>query len=75
MAHVPSSPSAADLDRLRQLKQRADSAGIRLSALVGDPAWTFDRATALAWQRHAVATGLFAAVHVDLGTEGRLSRP
>src|SRR5436190_796919 len=35
-----------DLPRLRQLKSRADAAGIRLTALGGDPAWVFDHGAA-----------------------------
>jgi hypothetical protein len=56
---------AGDLPYLRQLKQRANAAGIRLDALGGDPGWVFDRAAALAWSRAADATGLFSGRHVD----------
>ncbi|WP_157610436.1 hypothetical protein [Spirillospora albida] len=66
-AHVPSGVAAGDdLPRLRELKTLADAARIRLSALGGDPGWTFDTAAALAWQRGALATGLFSRTHVDI---------
>src|SRR5688572_22059279 len=55
-----------DLPRLQELKARADAAGVRLSALGGDPGWTFDHAAALAWQRTALDTGLFAGSHIDV---------
>jgi len=55
-----------ELDRLRDLRRRADAAGIRLSALGGDPSWTFQPAAALAWQRTVVGTCLFTRLHVDI---------
>jgi hypothetical protein len=55
-----------DLPRLRDLKQRADTAGIRLTALGGDPSWATDHTAALAWQRAVVSTKLFAGLHVDV---------
>jgi hypothetical protein len=55
-----------ELDRLRDLKKRSDAAGIRLSALGGDPSWTFRHSDALAWQRTVVGTRLFAGLHVDI---------
>ena len=54
------------LPRLRELKRLADARRIRLTALGGDPAWTTDHASALAWQRAVVKTGLFAGLHVDV---------
>jgi hypothetical protein len=56
----------ADLDRLRELQRLCDAAGIALDALGGDPAWTTDHATALAWARGAAATGLFRGLHLDV---------
>ena len=59
-----------DLPRLQQLKSRADAAGIRLTALGGDPAWVFDHNAALTWQRNVLGTGLFAGSHVDVEPYG-----
>jgi hypothetical protein len=59
-------PASGDLPRLQDLKARADAAGVKLSALGGDPGWTFDHAAALAWQRAALNTGLFAGTHLDV---------
>ena len=65
--HVaPDLVTSDDLPRLQELKVRADAAGIRLSALGGDPGWTFDHDAALAWQRTALDTGLFAGSHIDV---------
>ncbi|WP_203898035.1 hypothetical protein [Virgisporangium aliadipatigenens] len=61
--HVPTSP---DVPYLRELRQRASAAGIKLAALGGETSWTTDHAAALAWQRAALGTGLFDAVHVDV---------
>jgi hypothetical protein len=66
MAHVPADPTAADVQRLRVLRERAASAGIGLSALGGDHAWTFDHAAALDWHRDVTGTGLFSTVHLDV---------
>ena len=55
-----------DLPRLTSLKQKADAAGIGLSALNGDPGWVFDQQGALTWQRNVLATGLFSGTHVDV---------
>jgi hypothetical protein len=63
---APDVESSGDLPRLQELKTRADAAGIVLSALGGDPGWVFDPYAALAWQRSALATGLFAGSHVDV---------
>jgi hypothetical protein len=66
-AYVPADLSTSgDLPRLRVLKQRADAAGIRLTALGGDARWVFDPDAALAWQSAALSTGLFAGAHVDV---------
>jgi hypothetical protein len=55
-----------DHGRLSDLKRRADAAGIRLSALGGDPSWVADPADALSWQRAVRDSGLFAGYHVDV---------
>lgn len=55
-----------DLPRLMELKVRADAAGIRLTALGGDPGWVHDPQAALTWQRNVLSTGLFAGSHVDV---------
>ncbi|WP_067473390.1 hypothetical protein [Actinomadura hibisca] len=65
-AHISTTPAPTELARLRELKQRCDNAGIRLSALGGEPDWAFDHTTALHWQRTALSTGLFAATHIDV---------
>jgi hypothetical protein len=66
---VSVSPAVAtdgSLPRLRRMRELAGAAGIRLSALGGDPSWATDHAAALRWQRAVVATGLFAGLHVDV---------
>ncbi len=55
-----------DLGRLYDLKQRADAARIRLTALGGDSAWVTDHGAALAWQRTVVQTGVFDGIHLDV---------
>jgi hypothetical protein len=64
--HVGATALTDDLPRLRAMRQAADAAGIRLTALGGDSAWTTDHAAALAWQRTAVATGVFSGIHLDV---------
>ncbi|GAT71138.1 amidase [Planomonospora sphaerica] len=64
--YVPPEITKTELNRLRQFRKRADAAGVRLSALGGEPGWTFDHAAALAWQRAAMGTGLFRTTHVDV---------
>jgi hypothetical protein len=62
--HVDTSPQLA---QLRALAQRATAAGIRVDALGGDPTWVDNQAWVVAsWLRPAMATGLFAGIHVDL---------
>ncbi|MDG6104080.1 hypothetical protein Daura_12425 [Dactylosporangium aurantiacum] len=56
----------ADVAPLTRLRALCDDAGITLDALGGEPAWTTDHATALAWARAAAATGLFRGLHVDV---------
>ncbi|HEX8629433.1 MAG TPA: hypothetical protein VF755_14810 [Catenuloplanes sp.] len=58
--------TSGQLPRLRELKRRADLAGVRLTALGGEPSWAGDHHSALAWQRAVVATGLFVGLHVDV---------
>lgn len=66
-AYVPAGKLAQrDLRQLRTLKLLADRAGIRLAALGGDPTWVLSPSAALAWQRQALATGLFHGSHVDV---------
>jgi hypothetical protein len=60
----PSALTNGDLGRLQDMKWRADSTGIRLTALGGDSAWVTDPAAALAWQRTVVTTGVFAGIHL-----------
>jgi hypothetical protein len=55
-----------DLARLQEMRERADAVRIKLSALGGEPAWTTDHATALAWQRAVVTTGIFSGIHLDV---------
>ena len=55
-----------DLARLREMRRRADAVGIKLSALGGDPIWTTDHASALAWRRTVERTGVFAGIHLDV---------
>ena len=50
----------------RDLRSRTLAAGIRVHALGGDPGWVDQPGAALAWQRGALATGLFDGVHVDV---------
>jgi hypothetical protein len=63
---APSVLTDGSLDRLRDLRQRADAAKIRVVALGGEPGWTTDHAAALAWQQAVVATGLFDGLHLDV---------
>ena len=65
--HVsPAVLTNGDLPRLQEMKARADATRIRLTALGGDSAWVTDHAAALTWQRAAVATGVFAGIHLDV---------
>ncbi|GGS52618.1 hypothetical protein GCM10010156_09120 [Planobispora rosea] len=63
-ARLPS--DAALLTKLRELKRGTDRAGIRLTALGGDPAWALDHAAARTWQRAVLGTRLFVGSHVDV---------
>ncbi|GAB3824979.1 hypothetical protein ACFPIJ_63935 [Dactylosporangium cerinum] len=56
----------AGVTELTRLRALCDDAGIVLDALGGEPAWTTDHSTALAWARAATATGLFRGLHVDV---------
>ena len=62
----PALGTSSALPWVRQVVTKARAAGIRVSALGGDAGWIDDPAAALAWQRSAVATGLFDGVHVDI---------
>jgi hypothetical protein len=62
----PSVLTNGDLGRLQEMRERADAAKIRLSALGGEPSWTTDHAAALAWQKTVVTTGIFAGIHLDV---------
>lgn len=48
------------------MKTFADSVGIRLDALNGDPTWATNPAAALTWENAAASSGLFAGPHVDV---------
>ncbi|WP_157408187.1 hypothetical protein [Actinoplanes sp. N902-109] len=55
-----------DLERMQEMKERADPLKVKLRALGGDPAWVTNHAAALAWQRTVVSTGLFSGIHLDV---------
>jgi hypothetical protein len=57
---------APDVASLADLRHRCDAAGILLDALGGEPAWTTDQATALAWTQTVDRLGLFHGIHVDV---------
>lgn len=63
-AHLPTSGAA--LSWATAVKNLAGPAGIRLQALGGDVGWVDDPAAAVAWEKDALATGLFTGAHVDL---------
>jgi hypothetical protein len=63
LVYVPAQP---DLPWLRDLRSRATTAGLTLSALGGEPGWTTNHQAALDWQRAAAGTGLFTGIHVDV---------
>jgi hypothetical protein len=63
---APSVLTNGDLGRLQDMRQRADAAKVKLTALGGEPSWTTDHAAALAWQRAVVTTGIFSGVHLDV---------
>lgn len=64
--HTPPVIGAADLAWLQALSAHAAAAGQDLWALGGDPTWVDRHGDALAWQRAALATGLFTGSHVDV---------
>jgi hypothetical protein len=65
--HVsPSVLVNGDLARLQQMRAAADARKIKLYALGGDTSWVTDHRLALAWQKTALRTGLFAGVHLDV---------
>ncbi|MBM2616697.1 hypothetical protein JIG36_14120 [Actinoplanes sp. LDG1-06] len=66
-AYVPWSVATdGSLPRLRDLSERAADAGIRLSALGGEPDWTTNPDDAIVWRDAVLATGLFSAIHLDV---------
>ncbi|MER7283220.1 hypothetical protein ABT369_53210 [Dactylosporangium sp. NPDC000244] len=65
-AAVPWQPSAAEVKRLRDLRARTKAAGIRLSALGGDPSWAVNPQNAVAWRQRVSALRLFDGVHLDV---------
>jgi hypothetical protein len=62
----PRLPSSSRLAWVRSVASLAGPAGIRLQALGGDPGWVDDPDAAVAWERAALSTGLFAGAHVDV---------
>lgn len=65
--HVsPSVLVNGDLARLQDMRAQAGAQKIKLSALGGDTSWVTDHRAALAWQKTALKTGLFAGVHLDV---------
>jgi hypothetical protein len=63
---APDVLTSGELERLQEMKERADPLRIKLRALGGDPAWVSNQAAALSWQRTVVSTGLFAGIHLDV---------
>ncbi|MFG1611017.1 hypothetical protein [Actinoplanes sp. NPDC049265] len=65
--HVsPSVLTNGDLARLQDMRAQAGARQIKLYALGGDTSWVTNHAAALAWEKTALKTGLFAGVHVDV---------
>lgn len=65
--HVsPSVLVNGDLARLQDMRAQAGAKKIKLYALGGDTSWVTDHRAALAWQKTALKTGLFAGVHLDV---------
>ena len=65
--HVsPSVLTNGDLARLQDMRARAGAKKIKLYALGGDTSWVTNPKAALAWQKTALKTGLFAGVHLDV---------
>ncbi|MGK5680076.1 hypothetical protein [Actinoplanes sp. URMC 104] len=66
-AYVPWSVATdGSLPRLRDLRKRAGAAGIRLTALGGEPDWATSPSNAVAWRNAVLATGLFSGIHLDV---------
>ncbi|WP_156384204.1 hypothetical protein [Marmoricola sp. Leaf446] len=64
---VPRSLSTStDLGWVRDVSRRAHRAGMRVAALGSATEWIDRPAEAVAWQRDALATGLFDGVHLDV---------
>ena len=67
VAVPPDVTTSTALPRLKELATSARAAGVRLDALGGDPGWVDQPQWAVDhWLRPAVATGLFAGIHVDI---------
>ena len=62
-ADLPHSP---DLAWVQTLGRESEAAGIRLQALGAETDWIDDPASASAWQRAALSTGLFTGSHLDV---------
>jgi hypothetical protein len=59
--------SSPQLPQLRDLVERATTAGVRVDALGGDPTWVDNQSWVVEnWLEPALATGLFTGVHVDI---------
>jgi len=67
VAVPPDVTTSSALPRLKELATSARAAGVRLDALGGDPGWVDEPQWAVDhWLRPAIATGLFAGIHVDI---------
>ena len=62
---VPAHPDTRYRAWARQLGDRAHAAHVSLWALGGDSSWVAHPDRAVAWQRDALALGVFAGAHVD----------
>jgi hypothetical protein len=65
-AYVSPAPDARELASLRDLSNRAHAAGIRVSALGGEPGWATAPETVRAWRARVTASRLFDGVHLDI---------
>ncbi|WP_433060703.1 hypothetical protein [Dactylosporangium sp. CS-033363] len=65
-AAVSWQPGKAEVARLQELRARTKAAGIRLSALGGDPSWATNPKDAVAWRQRVSALRLFDGVHLDV---------
>lgn len=62
----PGLATSGSLGWYQELRTRTRAAGIRLHALGSATGWIDEPSAALAWQRGALATGLFDGVHLDV---------